>query len=55
LLRRASDGFTAEELGEVGVFFGGIAELPVEKASGRSRKPNSAVEYNVSSSAKREM
>jgi hypothetical protein len=27
-----------------GFFFCGMAELPVEKASRRSRKPNSAVE-----------
>ncbi len=38
-----------------GFFFCGIALEPVEKASERSKNPNSAVEYKVSSSAKREM
>src|ERR1035441_7987830 len=38
-----------------GFFFCGIAEEPVENASGSSTKPNSAVEKIVNSSAKREM
>ena len=38
-----------------GFFFWGIALEPVENASGRSRKPNSAVAWRVSSSAKRLM
>lgn len=36
-------GFAASKFGEVRFFFCGMAEEPVEKASGRSTKPNSAV------------
>lgn len=36
-----------------GFFFWGINELPVENASERVTKPNSALEYKMRSSAKR--